>query len=115
MVLVDGLGGAGKSFLAAVLAAQFDAPVIQGDEFYRPSVERQQSGSEPGAIEASFDWRRLELQVLAPLSRGEEARYQRYDWESDRLGGWERREIERAMWAMQRCIAEGHSAEARDE
>lgn len=27
----------------------------------------------------------------------------------------ERREIERAMWAMQRCIAEGHSAEARDE
>ena len=88
MVLVDGLGGAGKSFLAAVLAAQFDAPVIQGDEFYRPSVERQQSGSEPGAIEASFDWRRLELQVLAPLSRGEEARYQRYDWESDRLGGW---------------------------
>ena len=88
LVFVDGLGGAGKSVLAETLAEELGAPVVQGDDFYRPAVERQQSGSEPGAIGASFDWRRLERQVLAPLSRGEDARYQRYDWESDRLGGW---------------------------
>ena len=88
LVLVDGLGGAGKTVLAEALAGELGAPVVQGDNFYRPSAERQRSGHGAGAIGASFDWRRLELQVLAPLSRGEEARYQRYDWESDRLGGW---------------------------
>ena len=88
LVLIDGLGGAGKSILAEALAAEFGVSIVQGDDFYRPSVERQQSGSEPGAIGAPFDWRRLELQVLVPLSRGEDARYQRYDWDSDRLGGW---------------------------
>ena len=86
LVLVDGLGGAGKSVLAAALAGKLGAPVVCGDDFYRPSAQRRREVAE--GIGASFDWRRLELQVLAPLSRGEEARYQRYDWESDRLGGW---------------------------
>ena len=86
LVLVDGLGGAGKSVLVAALAGKLGAPVVCGDDFYRPSAQRRREAAE--GIGASFDWRRLELQVLAPLSRGEEARYQRYDWESDRLGGW---------------------------
>ena len=88
LVVIDGLGGAGKTVLAEALAEELGASVVQGDDFYRPSAERQQSGSEPEAIGASFDLRRLELQVMAPLSRGEDARYRRYDWDSDRLGGW---------------------------
>ena len=88
LVLIDGLGGAGKSVLAEALAGELGVPVLQGDDFYRPSAERQRSGHDPGAIGTSFDWRRLERQVLAPLSLGEEARYQRYDWDSDCLGDW---------------------------
>ena len=86
LVLVDGLGGAGKSVLAAALAGELGASVVCGDDFYCPSAQRRR-----GAVEgtgASFDWRRLERQVLAPLSRGEAARYQRYGWDEDRLGGW---------------------------
>ncbi len=86
LVLVDGLGGAGKSVLAAALAGKLGAPVVCGDDFHRPSPQRRHDAVE--RIGASFDRRRLERQVLAPLSRGEDARYQRYDWDSDRLGEW---------------------------
>ena len=87
-MLIDGLGGAGKTLLAEVLAGELGASVVHGDDFYRSSAERQQSGSGHGALGAEFDWGRLERQVLAPLSRGEAARYQRYDWDYDRLGDW---------------------------
>ena len=88
LVVIDGLGGAGKTVLAEALAGELGAPVVQGDNFYRPSAERQRSGHGAGAIGESFDWRRLESQVLAPLSQGEDARYKRYDWDNDRLGDW---------------------------
>ena len=88
LVFIDGLGGAGKSVLAEALAAELGAPLIEGDDFYRDSAERQASAPEPESVGASFDWRRLERQVLAPLLLGEEARYQRYDWDADRLGDW---------------------------
>ena len=88
LVLIDGLGGAGKSVLAEALAGELGAPVIAGDDFYLPSAERQRAGFGSDAVGASYDWRRLERQVLAPLSRGKGARYQRYDWDSDCLGEW---------------------------
>ena len=88
LVLIDGLGAAGKSILAGALAGELGAPVVEGDDFYRPSAERQPFASDPESIGESFDWRRLEEQVLAPLSRGESARYQRYDWDRDCLGDW---------------------------
>ena len=86
LVFVDGLGGAGKSVLAAALAGKLGAPVVRDDDFYRPSAQRRREAAE--GIGASFHWRRLERQVLAPLSRGEGARYQRYDWDEHRLGDW---------------------------
>ena len=88
LVLVDGLGGAGKSILAGALATELGAPVVQGDDFFRPSAERQHSGGVPDSVGERLDWRRLERQVLDPLSQGEHARYQRYDWADDRLADW---------------------------
>lgn len=88
LVFVDGLGGAGKSVLAEALAGELGAAVVQGDDFYRPSAERESSAEQSAAVGASFDWRRLELQVLAPLSRGQGARYQRYNWADDQLADW---------------------------
>lgn len=88
LVLIDGLGGAGKSVLAEALAGELRAPVVEGDDFYLPAVERQRSGIGSDEVGALYDWRRLERQVLAPLSRGEGAHYQRYDWDNDCLGEW---------------------------
>lgn len=88
LVLIDGLGGAGKSVLADALAGELRAPVVEGDDFYLPAVERQRSAIGSDKVGALYDWRRLERQVLAPLSRGKGARYRRYDWTDDQLADW---------------------------
>jgi uridine kinase len=87
LVGIDGRGGAGKSTVARALAAALDdAAVVEFDDFYRPSATRLPPGDPD--IGGNFEWRRLRDQVLAPLARGEEARYQRYDWGSDSMAEW---------------------------
>ena len=65
---IDGGSGAGKSTLAAILSQVMGScPVIKTDDF--------SSWDEP------FNWAsRIQEQFLAPLLRGEAARYQIYDW-----------------------------------
>lgn len=88
LVAIDGGGGAGKSTLARTLCERLDASMIQKDDFYLPSSElpsREESIEKPGS---SFDWPRLIEQVLNPLLQGREARYQRFDWPTQRLDNW---------------------------
>ena len=86
LVGVDGCGGAGKSTLARQLAAALpDACIVKMDDFFRPRRDRQTPREEIGG---HFDWRRVERQVLAPLSEGRDGRFQRYDWGLDALTGW---------------------------
>ena len=74
---IDGCGGAGKSTLAAALVERIEgAAVIHTDDF------------------ASWDrpiewWPRLLEEVLLPLSKGEVARFQRYDWITRSLAEWQ--------------------------
>jgi uridine kinase len=87
IVGIDGPGAAGKSTFARGLeVAASELAVVEFDDFYRPSAERL--ARTDGEIGGDFDWRRLRDQVLAPLARDEPARYQRYDWPSDRLAEW---------------------------
>ncbi len=76
LVGVDGCGGAGKSTFADQLSKHLgDASVIHTDDF------------------ASWDdpidwWPRMKEQVIDPLAQGNEARWQRYDWEQRDLAEW---------------------------
>src|SRR5581483_4355313 len=76
IIAIDGPGGAGKSTLAEQLSQKLgNAPILHTDDF------------------ASWDnplnwWPRLLGQVLKPLSHNEIARYQRYDWSTNRLAEW---------------------------
>lgn len=81
LVAIDGGGGAGKSTLARLLQQSLgsQASVIQADDFYQLSSRRSTD------IGGNWDLRRLEEQVLQPLSQNKPARYERYDWETDRL------------------------------
>jgi uridine kinase len=88
LVAVDGAGGTGKSTLARELALlRDDVAVVEGDDFYRPLAESTRAALTPiEAVDLLFDWERLRDETLAPLLRGESARYRRYDWQAERLG-----------------------------
>lgn len=77
LVAIDGHGGSGKTDLAAWLAGRLDAQVIHIDDFGRP-----------GRPYDAWDWNRFRDQVLGPLKERVVGRYQRYDWDSDRLAEW---------------------------
>jgi uridine kinase len=74
LIAVDGHAGSGKSTFAARLAdALGDAPVLHLDDL--------------ASHDALFAWTdRLHSQVTGPLSRGESARYARYDWRLRHFG-----------------------------
>lgn len=84
LVGVDGPGASGKSTLAALLAERLPgAAIVHVDDFYRPSGDER-----PDGFGADFDLERLERQVLRPAFADGTVRYQRYDWDSDRLAEW---------------------------
>ena len=90
LVAIDGAGGSGKTSLAGDVARQLDdCLVVHGDDFYRPMSDavRRRLDAEEG-YRHYFDWRRLQAQVLVPLSAERPARYQAYDWASSHLGSW---------------------------
>ena len=85
-IAIDGRGGSGKSTLALELADVWPrAVVVEMDDFYRPSAERVAPPRVPGA---HWDLERLVTDVLGPHAAGRAARYQRYDWDDDRLAEW---------------------------
>ncbi|MFD3592922.1 uridine kinase [Nocardia sp. NPDC058640] len=75
LVAIDGPGGAGKSTLAAQLAAACSATLLHTDDF--------------ASWDNQFDWwPRLEQQILSPIANGQAGRYQRYDWGTQTLAEW---------------------------
>lgn len=75
IIAIDGHGGSGKTTLAAKLSRLLNAPVVHTDDF--ASLNK-----------APNWWRRIDYQVLDPLSKNETAHYQKYDWDKDELGEW---------------------------
>jgi uridine kinase len=87
IVGVDGASASGKSTIADKLKELDDRViVVHMDDFYRPSEE--QKDIDLKLIGANFDWKRVRKQVLTPLTENKFGRYQRYDWEADKLAEW---------------------------
>lgn len=73
---IDGHGAAGKSTLAARMAAAVPgAVVVHADDFASPSVPE-------------WDHARFRAQVLVPLLAGRPGHYQRWDWDCDTGTEW---------------------------
>jgi phosphoribulokinase len=96
IVGIDGPSGAGKSTFATAIATELvnDVVVVEGDDFYA-DIDWSVRG-DFGAAEAyagNYDWKRLRCEVLVPAHAGHPTlRYQRYDWDNERIGDW--RELE---------------------
>lgn len=90
LVCLDGMGGSGKSTLARSVAdaCPGQVRVVHADDFYGPEGRDWRSWSPRQGYQRYFDHVRLEQQLLRPLKRGEPARFQRYDWSSNKLVDW---------------------------
>ncbi|MFE4894835.1 uridine kinase family protein [Peribacillus butanolivorans] len=89
LIAIDGRGGSGKSTLAARIQSECPgSTVVHMDDFYLPSSQRIQLPPSKKQIGADYDWQRVFGQVLQPLNWRSEAKYQRYDWETDAMGEW---------------------------
>jgi uridine kinase len=75
LIAIDGYGSSGKTTLARWLADRLQGIRVCSDDFARPGV-------------VGWEWGRFAKQVLSPLLADERARYQRYDWDDDRLAEW---------------------------
>ena len=87
LVAIDGLGGGGKSTLAAeVSEAIEEIAIVRVDDFYRPMADAKRAQLAPKeGYDRYFDWERLRDAVLVPLSAESRSRYRRYDWATDKL------------------------------
>jgi uridine kinase len=75
LVAVDGPSASGKTSFAGRLARATGAQVVHTDDLL------------DGWADQFTFWPRLEERVLAPLSRGEPAGYQGYQWDRHAFGG----------------------------
>ena len=76
LVAVDGRSGSGKTWLAAELATPLGAPVIHLDDLY-PGWDGLTK-----AADVLAQW------VIEPLSKGEPARWRRFDWDAMSYAEW---------------------------
>jgi hypothetical protein len=76
LVAIDGPSGAGKTTLAAEVAAALAAPTVHMDDLY-PGWDGLRAATE-----------RLQSWVVAPLRSGHPARYRRWDWAAGRYADW---------------------------
>jgi uridine kinase len=96
VVAIDGPSGAGKTDFAAALNGKLpDATLLHLDDLY-PGWD--------GLARAVSDLYEL---VLAPLSRGDQAAYRRWDWERDQYAEW------RSVAATDLLLIEGVGSGAR--
>lgn len=87
--LLVGVSGCGslREPVAAALAAELDAVVVDLADFRRPmDSQRAESLDAQSAYELVDDWQRLVREVLDPLLLGQVGAYRRYDAAAGRLG-----------------------------
>ncbi|MCW6007892.1 dephospho-CoA kinase [Micromonospora sp. CPCC 205371] len=96
VLAIEGRSGSGKSTLATAVAGELAAPVVRMDDLYAGW-----DGLLEG-VDALVRW------VLAPLGRGEAARWRRYDWHLGRYAEWH------LVPETETLVVEGTGAGARE-
>ena len=83
LLAIGGLPVSGKSTLADRLETELGAQIVYLDDFVRPPSEWR------GSVKPAFPFPYIRydafMAAVATLARGEAARYQRYDWTTERL------------------------------
>jgi uridine kinase len=81
LIAIEGFGGSGKTTIAQKLANQLGSAYVVGiDDFIV-----KDKLTEPSWDRGAFDRKRLEEQVLRPLSQDKSASYQKLIWDTNTL------------------------------
>lgn len=82
VVAIDGRSGAGKSTIAAQLAAAMQAALVPGDDFFAAELTANDWDSRSPRERArdAIDWRRLRRCALEPLRAGQPAVWHAFDF-----------------------------------
>lgn len=82
LVAIDGRSGAGKSTVAAILAAATHATVVPSDDFFAAEITTAQWEARTASERArdAIDWRRLREEALEPLLAGRSATWHPFDF-----------------------------------
>ena len=78
VVAIDGHGAAGKSTIAAAVAAGTGAALVHTDDFF---IYPPGPAPAPPRLAGYYDWRRLRAEALMPLRALRAASFRRFDWE----------------------------------
>jgi para-aminobenzoate synthetase len=82
LVAIDGASGSGKSTLALWLADEFQAAVVQSDDFFAAGISNAEWDArtpEERAADA-IDWRRVRVEAVEPLLAGKPAKWHAFDF-----------------------------------
>ncbi|MDV4152702.1 uridine kinase [Clostridium sp. AL.422] len=89
LVAIDGASGSGKSTLAEHITSKYGSgQIIHMDDLYKPSNERIHLDISKKESGADYDIKRLSNDIIIPIINGIEGKYQRYDWDMDKLAEW---------------------------
>jgi uridine kinase len=82
LIAIDGASGSGKSTLALWLADQFEAVLIQSDDFFGAGISNAEWDARTPAQRAAdaIDWRRVRVEALEPLLAGKPAKWHAFDF-----------------------------------
>jgi uridine kinase len=82
LIAIDGASGAGKSTFALWLADQFEAALIQSDDFFAAGLSNAEWDARTPDQRAAdaIDWRRVRVEALEPLLAGKPARWHAFDF-----------------------------------
>jgi para-aminobenzoate synthetase len=84
VVALDGGSASGKSTLATMIALEFDAALIQSDDFFAAEITDAGWIARTPTEKArdAIDWRRLRAEALEPLRAGRRARWHAFDFDA---------------------------------
>jgi uridine kinase len=82
LIAIDGASGSGKSAFALWLTDQFEAVLIQSDDFFAAGISNAEWDARTPKERAAdaIDWRRVRVQALEPLLAGKPAKWRAFDF-----------------------------------
>jgi uridine kinase len=82
LIAIDGPSGSGKSTFAVWLADQFDAALIQTDDFFAAGISDAEWDARTPEQRArdAIDWQQVRAQALEPLFAGKPAKWHPFDF-----------------------------------